>query len=161
MRMTLYSRGRSVFTSTFERGLVPTSLICSFAWLNSGRAFPSTSPSAAFHCRPAIHSVQPRNSGTSPCRSCEEQSACGTGRTDSLACSSSPRSPAPLPPRLVISIVQHLPKRDAVVGIYILLAGSAHVRAHIATRGRILLVQVHFLIALRALHPPLSIVATS
>src|SRR5262245_31031710 len=54
------------------------------------------------------------------------------------------------------------PKRNAVADVYILLARSTDISAHIATRGRILFVQVHFLTALRALHPlplPFSIAA--
>ena len=61
--------------------------------------------------------------------------------------------------------MQDLPKRDAVVDVYILVARSTDIGAHIATRGRILFVQVHFLTALRAarriFHGRFSIAANS
>src|SRR5262245_1193608 len=61
--------------------------------------------------------------------------------------------------------MQDLPKRDAVVDVYILVARSTDIGAHIAARGRILFVQVHFLTALRAarriFHGRFSIAADS
>src|SRR5215831_1156202 len=45
-----------------------------------------------------------------------------------------PRSPPHLFLRLLIGIVQDLPKRDTVVYIYILLARSADIGAHVAPR---------------------------
>src|SRR5262245_25043349 len=61
--------------------------------------------------------------------------------------------------------MQDLPKRDAVVDVYILVARSTDIGAHIAARGRILFVQVHCLTALRAArriyHGRFSIAANS